>query len=91
MPGGGAGRFPSFKPASDPTLVSAHAPRPRPAPPATTSSRARSNNSLTSTLDPGLGQGWPLMEDLELSVNKLRGPLPASFAAMGRLKVLYLK
>jgi hypothetical protein len=52
---------------------------------------ARSKNSLTGTLDPGLGQGWPLLEELALSFNQLRGPIPPSFAAMGRLKTLYLQ
>jgi hypothetical protein len=51
---------------------------------------ARSKNALTGTLGPGLGQGWPLMEKLGLNTNQLRGPIPPSFAAMGRLKSLYL-
>jgi hypothetical protein len=53
--------------------------------------RARSENGLTGTLDPGLGRGWPLMEELYLSTNRLRGPIPPSFAAMGRLKSLGLR
>ena len=52
---------------------------------------ARSDNTLTGTLDPGLGRGWPLVEHLDLGTNQLRGPIPASFAAMGRLKNLHLK
>ena len=51
---------------------------------------ARSKNALTGTLDPGLGRAWPLMEVLEFSENQLRGPIPPSFAAMGRLWKLYL-
>jgi hypothetical protein len=51
---------------------------------------AYSNNSLTGTLDPGLGRGWPLMEDLQLHINQLRGPIPPSFADMKPLKKLHL-
>ena len=51
---------------------------------------ARSNNSMTGTLEPGLGRVWPLMELLVLGRNRLRGSIPASFAAMGRLKLLYI-
>ena len=50
----------------------------------------RSNNSLTGTLDPSLGRAWPMMEDLHLATNELRGPIPPSFAAMGRLNRLAL-
>ena len=51
---------------------------------------ACSNNSLTGVLDPSLGRGWPLMDDLQLDTNRLRGTIPASFATMGRLRTLYL-
>ena len=41
-------------------------------------------------MDPSLGRGWPLMESLRLETNQLRGPIPPGFAAMGRLKTLFL-
>ena len=44
---------------------------------------ARSTNSLTGTLDPGLGRAWPLIEELGLSGNLLRGTIPPRFAEMG--------
>ena len=50
----------------------------------------RSKNALTGTLDPGLGRGWPLVEELMLNTNKLRGPIPPSFANMSRLNKLNL-
>jgi hypothetical protein len=58
--------------------------------PAYHASHARSNNSLSGMLDPRLGPAWPLMEYLMIYTNQLRGPIPPSFAAMGRLKNLYL-
>ena len=50
-----------------------------------------SDNSLTGTLDPGLGRGWPLMEELMLSTNQLRGPIPLSLNDMSRLRMLGIK
>ena len=78
-------------PASDATLLPAPAP-PNPAPhcPATASRQTSTNNALTGTLDAGLGRAWPLMEELMLDRNQLRGPIPPSFTAMGRLKRLLL-
>ena len=64
-------------------------PRQRPPPPKKTP-HARSGNALTGTLDPGLGRGWLMMEDLGLAINQLRGPIPPSFASMGRLNTLNL-
>ena len=61
-----------------------HARLPHPSP------LTRSGNALTGTLDPSLEQGWPLMEDLDMGINQLRGPVPPSFSVMGRLKRLGL-
>jgi hypothetical protein len=49
-----------------------------------------SNNRLSGTLSPDFGVAWQAMEELALNTNGFIGPLPNQWAAMGRLKKLYI-
>ena len=50
----------------------------------------RSDKKLSGGLSPALGAAWQGLEDLQLYSNELSGALPAEWAAMGKLRRLYL-
>jgi len=49
-----------------------------------------SNNVLTGTLPPSVGEGWASMRDLELGNNQFVGGLPAEWSKMTKLEILFL-
>lgn len=46
---------------------------------------------LTGTLPPEFGEGFPLLEELQLSTNALAGTFPPEWAAMARLNDLRMR